>query len=464
LSNKTLPTPFVLGIIYAFASWMVPLVKIPLVGDINLFRAGFNYSHSLSILFIVLFSYLSFLLFKQRTKDSCILSSYIFISTAGVFGHYQYSLLELESSFNGIGSSSESALLSGIIQGLSHKVSSLFSLTWGAAFLPIGALFLAIVLYKNFQKDDGVYKITYLILSVAAIFTLYFYYNQYGDTFGLSNKNSGDISSLKSSNTIGKFQKKKSDNLALKDAFSKSYKKNIKIYSVEAKYTESLLKGKVPGLSFKIKNIGNKTVDSLKVTVKFLDAASQAISEEAFYPLSSSSPLKSGFIWRQKRGRFFAAESVPSEWAVGKVKLEISNIEVSDDKEEYFDNKTHKEHLNYIKNYIKIYDVSARYRNSLLDGKVPGIMFKVKNKGTRNISDLSVRFQFLDSKGKAIHEAVVAPVRSKSLFNNSPPLKANYIWQNDKNKFFSAPSVPEEWQEGSVKIKVVDLEFQEIQQ
>lgn len=111
---------------------------------------------------------------------------------------------------------------------------------------------------------------------------------------------------------------------------------HIQIYAIQSRYYESVLDGKLPGVEFKIKNTGDKTLKRIEVTVYFLDAAGKPIAEENYYPVSSGTysgghdPLKPGYIWQIESGKFYSAKAVPSEWSEGKVTVKIANIEFAD--------------------------------------------------------------------------------------------------------------------------------------
>lgn len=112
--------------------------------------------------------------------------------------------------------------------------------------------------------------------------------------------------------------------------------KHLAVYELEARYMDSMLDGRVPGLTFKVKNNGDQTLDRVEVTVEFLNASGDAISEEVYNPViaggySSDPPLRPGHIWQNERGSFYAAKSVPSEWASGRARARVTDIEFASD-------------------------------------------------------------------------------------------------------------------------------------
>ena len=50
-------------------------------------------------------------------------------------------------------------------------------------------------------------------------------------------------------------------------------------------------------------------------------------------------------------------------------------------------------------------------------------------------------------------------VAKYSFSGDNKPLKPNHIWQL-REKFYTASSVPTEWEEGSVSAKITNIEFE----
>lgn len=114
--------------------------------------------------------------------------------------------------------------------------------------------------------------------------------------------------------------------------------KDLKLYALAARYEESELDGRVPAITFKIRNDGDRTLDTVKVRVIFKDAAGRAIDEEEYSPVlyirdnsgaiatGDNKPLRPGYIWQMERGKFFNAKSVPSEWKEGSAEARIISV------------------------------------------------------------------------------------------------------------------------------------------
>jgi hypothetical protein len=124
--------------------------------------------------------------------------------------------------------------------------------------------------------------------------------------------------------------------------------------------------------------------------------------------------------------------------------------------------KPSAEEVAYIRDNLRLYDLQAKYYESMLDGKIPGVDFKIKNKGGRTLNRVTVRVVFQDAEGKPIAEEEYNPVlviAGGYSTDNDKPLRPNYIWQNEPDKFYAAKSVPSEWQEGKVTANISEIEF-----
>lgn len=84
-----------------------------------------------------------------------------------------------------------------------------------------------------------------------------------------------------------------------------------------------------PGVFGEIKNVGDRTLKKVEITIYFLDKSGKPIFEEIYHPvlvtdfsLGDNEPLKSNYS--RKFG--YSTDDVPSEWAK-KVRAKITNIE-----------------------------------------------------------------------------------------------------------------------------------------
>ena len=119
---------------------------------------------------------------------------------------------------------------------------------------------------------------------------------------------------------------------------------------------------------------------------------------------------------------------------------------------------SHKKH-DYFQ-LLEIYDFKAHYYNSY-GGRIPGVEFKIKNKGTETLEMVQVTVYFKDSGGSIIAEQDYTPLLVSTFsFSDNKPLRPNYIWQMERENFLSAKSVPSEWKEGAADIRITDLRFE----
>lgn len=123
-------------------------------------------------------------------------------------------------------------------------------------------------------------------------------------------------------------------------------------------------------------------------------------------------------------------------------------------------NAIEREKQDYISQNIEVYELEARYMDSMLDGRVPGVTFKVRNNGERTLDRVEVTIEFLDAEGNSIAEEIYHPVIAGG-YSSDPPLRPGYIWQNERGRFYSAKAVPSEWQSGRARAIVTDIEFAE---
>ena len=127
----------------------------------------------------------------------------------------------------------------------------------------------------------------------------------------------------------------------------------------------------------------------------------------------------------------------------------------------------------YIDEYVELYDLSAKYIDTLFDIHVHGVRFKLRNKGERSLDRVEVTFYFKDESGNIIFEEDFLPVSVNTMFSvlsgNNKPLRPGYIWQMGQGRYYtsggvmswSAEQVPSEWKEGSIEASITDITFTE---
>lgn len=121
------------------------------------------------------------------------------------------------------------------------------------------------------------------------------------------------------------------------------------------------------------------------------------------------------------------------------------------------------EKATYISQHLDLYEVTAQYMTSRFEGKLPGVLFKIRNNGDRSLDKVEVTVYFKDASGSVIAEEDFLPVlvTEYSFSGDNKPLKPGYVWQMESGKFYSAKSVPTEWDEGSVDASITDIRFSE---
>ena len=107
---------------------------------------------------------------------------------------------------------------------------------------------------------------------------------------------------------------------------------NLELYEVLAKYVNISSDEQVPGVRFKLRNNGERSLDRVEVTFYFKDENGNIISEKDFLPVSvnkyssDSKPLRPGYIWQMQQDRWKGADEVPSEWKEGSIETSITDI------------------------------------------------------------------------------------------------------------------------------------------
>jgi DNA-directed RNA polymerase subunit RPC12/RpoP len=244
------------------------------------------------------------------------------------------------------------------------------------------------------------------------------------------------------------------------------YIKLVHLYGLKAKYYTPVLDERVPGVEFKLRNTGQRTLSKVKVTVYFRDAGGNVIAEKDYHPvllsefsMGPSKPLKPGYVWQIERGKFYQAKDIPTEWEEGNVQARVTEVDFATPKDVKMEGLDSPEKQAYLA-HLDLYDFQSRYYTTVLDERVPGVEFKLKNRGSRTLRSVEVTVFFKDGSGRVISEEDYHPVlMSDSSFTPGKPLKPGYIWQMERGKFYQAPLVPDEWQQGSAEAKITALEF-----
>jgi len=147
-----------------------------------------------------------------------------------------------------------------------------------------------------------------------------------------------------------------------------------------------------------------------------------------------------------------------SEAEVEQLKLQMDNLLIEKQTEEE-NIATNKEF--YISNNIELYDFEANYIDPTVDGRVPGVVFKIKNSGDRVLNQIEVTVYFHDAAGNTIAKEDFHPVLASGYFYSfdRKPLKPGNVWQQESGRFFSAKSISSKWDEGNATAEITDIEF-----
>lgn len=112
---------------------------------------------------------------------------------------------------------------------------------------------------------------------------------------------------------------------------------------------------------------------------------------------------------------------------------------------------------------VEITDFIAKRIDTYLKEGIPSIRISLKNKGDRSLDMVKVTVYFQDKNGQTIFEEHFSPVlvSDYSFSGNNKPLKPGYVYEMEKDKFFTIKSELSEWSEGKAKAKIVDIKFSE---
>ena len=121
----------------------------------------------------------------------------------------------------------------------------------------------------------------------------------------------------------------------LKKEKSEYMENKVSIFDFKATRIDTYSDKNIPAVRFAVKNIGNRSLDKVKVTVIFYDWDDLPIYEESYFPVlvseysvSGDTPLKPNYIKREKEGRYYTIEELGPEWS-GKATISVTEIEFS---------------------------------------------------------------------------------------------------------------------------------------
>ncbi len=111
---------------------------------------------------------------------------------------------------------------------------------------------------------------------------------------------------------------------------------------------------------------------------------------------------------------------------------------------------------------IDLYDFEASTIDTYLEKGIPAVKFKLKNNGNRSLSKVEVTVYLKDEDGNVIAEEDFYPVLVSdfNIFQGNKPLKAGYIWELERGKWYTINHAPSEWKVGNAEVKITDFQFE----
>lgn len=303
----------------------LPIATLPFLGDVTLMSNGFNIV-AIGLLILGLLS--GVMVWAERREALIWSGAAALLTIIYMFGRIQWAMTRM-------GSDMAEGLEGNPFAGLAQTAMASVGLQWGWLILAAGPVLLVYVAVQErqvegsplFSASDNVERIA------AGISVLTLLIAPVQDAWGYFNATTTDMNNVGSALSSPVAQSEASSGPTAEEA---SYISNsLRLYEFEAKYYDSMLDGRTPGVDFKIKNEGDRTINSLTVKVVFYDAEDQPIAEELYYPVNvggfsmgnEDRPLRPNYIWQQESDRFYTAKNVPSEWGEGKARATITDIE-----------------------------------------------------------------------------------------------------------------------------------------
>lgn len=112
---------------------------------------------------------------------------------------------------------------------------------------------------------------------------------------------------------------------------------------------------------------------------------------------------------------------------------------------------------------IQITDWTVTTINTYSEDDVPAIRFGLKNNSDKTLDQVEVTVFFYDKQNNIIFEEDYYPVlvSEYSFGSNNKPLKPNYIWRQEPNKYYTISELKgSEWS-GKASAKITDIRIQE---
>ncbi len=321
------------GAALLIAGLFAPIITLPILGSINLFN---NASNETAIIIVVLAAAAAWLAVREHTEDAIWPGFAAGAILLYVFARIQYGLSKMRASLT-------EGLEGNPFAGLAQTALGSVQLQWGWLVLAAGA---GLIIYAGAKarRDNGISALqladtrTRIVAGLSAVLLLV------PPVLDLAGQNRAGLSMPGGANASDSSTTTSAPSVT-DDARGPTREEatyiadNLLLYDLDAKYYDSMLDGRVPGVRFKIKNNGNRTLNEVAVRVVFYDRDGNAIAEEEYHPVlvseynfsGNNTPLRPNYIWQEERGRFYAAKNVPTEWKTGSAKATIIDIEFGPD-------------------------------------------------------------------------------------------------------------------------------------
>jgi len=320
-----------LGAALVVVGLFLPIVTIPIIGNVTLMANGTNLA---ALALLALAGISAVLVAKDRFGDLIWPGIASAASLVYLFGRLQFNLSHMRSEM-------ADGLKDNPFSGMAQAAIGAVQIQWGWLVLAAGAGIL-IYLAMRSRKDDGLPRFKFadhggkglLAVSFACLLVAPAL-DVWGVVEGEPAAKESPAEAAGNANTASSPESTPANN-AEQTAYIRDH---LKIYDLEGSYFDSILDGRVPGVDFKIKNDGNRTLNKVTVRVVFHDAQDKPIAEEEYSPVFVTSsgfgddnkPLRPNYIWKQEQGKFYTAKSVPSEWKTGNVTAKVTEIEFGPD-------------------------------------------------------------------------------------------------------------------------------------
>lgn len=206
--------------------------------------------------------------------------------------------------------------------------------------------------------------------------------------------------------------------------------------------------------NIEIKNSGNRDITKLEVEVIF---PSKNIKRTIVLFDDESSQLKSGYSWKSKNDIYYdlnrSSKNILTSTDKENVQLKIRNLKFGNS----IYGPSEIEEQKYINEYLEIKSYEIKEYRDILGDVVPGIgNISLKNKGNRDISELTITVYFQDVDGKNIAEDVFLIIGGIHFTNT---LKANYFWKLDDDIFYEFKNLTSEVNLNRHRVKITEIKF-----